>query len=71
MLGAFFGWHKLLLTVFLATLAGTLVGVGLIALRGRGLGHALPLGTFLGGAALVALFGGDPILAWYGDFFRG
>lgn len=69
MLGAFLGWHKLLLTVFLATFAGTLVGLGLMVFRGRDLGHALPLGTFLGIAALLALFFGDPVLAWYGGFY--
>lgn len=65
MLGAFLGWEKMLLTVFLATLAGTAVGLGLMFLRGRSSQHALPLGTFLGLAALVVLFAGDPVIAWY------
>jgi leader peptidase (prepilin peptidase)/N-methyltransferase len=65
MLGAFLGWEKLLLTVFLATLAGTAVGLGLMAVRGRSSQHALPLGTFLGAAALAVLLIGDPLIAWY------
>lgn len=65
MLGAFLGWEKMLLAVFLATLAGTAVGLGLMVLRGRSSRHALPLGSFLGGAALVVLFAGDPLIAWY------
>ena len=50
LLGAFLGWQKMLLTVLLASLAGTLVGLLAIALRGRDMRYALPLGTFLGAA---------------------
>lgn len=68
MLGAFLGWQKLLLTVFLATLSGSLAGVALMAL-GRGGGQSpLPLGTFLGLGGLAVLFAGDWLLAWYGGF---
>jgi leader peptidase (prepilin peptidase)/N-methyltransferase len=71
MLGAFLGWQKLLLTVFLASLLGTLVGVVLIFWKGGTLQHKLPLGTFLGGAAIVSLVAGDPLVAWYRSFFDG
>jgi leader peptidase (prepilin peptidase)/N-methyltransferase len=65
MLGAFLGWEKMLLTVFLAATAGTLVGLGLMALAGRDGKHPLPLGTFLGAAGILSVFVGDPIVAWY------
>jgi leader peptidase (prepilin peptidase)/N-methyltransferase len=71
MLGAFLGWPKMLLVVFLATLAGTAVGLAVVAFWGRGWRYALPLGTFLGVAGIVVVFIGDPILAWDGAFFRG
>ncbi|HKC13273.1 MAG TPA: prepilin peptidase [Vicinamibacteria bacterium] len=71
MLGAFLGWQKMLLVVFLATLAGTLVGLAFVAFWGRDMRYALPLGTFLGVAGIVVVFTGDPILAWYGGFFHG
>lgn len=71
MLGAFLGGQKMLLTVFLASLAGTLVGFALIAFRGRDLRHALPLGTFLGAAGIAVLFAGDDLIAWYRGLFRG
>ncbi len=70
MLGAFLGWEKLLLTVFAATLGGTVVGLGLMALRGRSSRHALPLGTFLGIAGIAVVFGGKPVLDWYRGFLR-
>ena len=70
MLGAFFGWQKMLLTVFMASLVGTLVGLGLILFRGKGARYALPLGTFLGAAGILVEFAGEPIVAWYRGLFE-
>jgi leader peptidase (prepilin peptidase)/N-methyltransferase len=69
MLGAFLGWQGLLLTVLVASLSGTLVGLALMA-RGRPARHELPLGTFLAIAGIVTLFAGQPILSWYGNLLR-
>jgi prepilin signal peptidase PulO-like enzyme (type II secretory pathway) len=55
----------MLLTVFLATLAGSLVGVPLTLAKGRGFQDKLPLGTFLGAAGVVTMLFGDAILVWY------
>jgi leader peptidase (prepilin peptidase)/N-methyltransferase len=65
MIGAFIGWKLTLLSLMLASLSGTVIGVALIA-SGRGsMKYALPFGTFLAiGAALSATVG-DPILDWY------
>jgi leader peptidase (prepilin peptidase)/N-methyltransferase len=71
MLGAFLGWPKMLLTVLLASVVGTLVGLAAIALRGRDMRYALPLGTFLGAAGILVVFFGDALLAWYRGFFVG
>jgi leader peptidase (prepilin peptidase) / N-methyltransferase len=71
LLGAFLGWPSLLLTVLLASVAGTLVGLGAIALRGRDMRYALPLGTFLGAAGVAVVFFGDAILTWYRGFLGG
>jgi leader peptidase (prepilin peptidase) / N-methyltransferase len=71
MLGAFLGWQNLLLTVFAATLGGTVVGLGLMALGGRSSRHPLPLGTFLGIAGIAVVFVGQPVLDWYRGFLRG
>jgi len=69
MLGAALGWQPLLLTVFLATLAGTLVGVGLMAAGRSARETRLPLGSFLALAAIVVVFAGHPILRWYAAFY--
>jgi leader peptidase (prepilin peptidase) / N-methyltransferase len=71
MLGAFLGWQKMLLTVLLASMAGTVVGLLAIALRGRDMRYALPLGTFLGAAGALVVFLGDALLAWYRGLFGG
>ena len=70
MLGAFLGWRGLLLTVLLASLAGTLVGL-LLIWRGSpdGFQAKVPLGTFLGLAGLVVVFVGEPLLRWYGSLY--
>jgi leader peptidase (prepilin peptidase)/N-methyltransferase len=69
MLGAFLGWQRMLLVVFLASTAGTVVGLGLSARLGGGLKRALPLGTFLGAAGILTYFAGDGLLHWYAGFF--
>lgn len=69
MLGAILGWQKLLLTVLLAAVAGTVVGVALMALRRHTAQHPLPLGTFLGIAGIAVVFAGDALLAWYRSVF--
>ena len=65
MIGAFIGWPLTLITLAMSSIAGSLVGVVLIATRRGGLKYALPFGTFLalGAAAATAL--GAPLLDWY------
>jgi leader peptidase (prepilin peptidase)/N-methyltransferase len=71
LLGAFLGWQKMLLAVLLACVAGTVVGLAAIALRGKSMRYALPLGTFLGAAGAVVVFLGDVLLVWYRGLFGG
>jgi leader peptidase (prepilin peptidase)/N-methyltransferase len=71
LLGAFLGWQKMLLTVLIASVAGTVVGLLAIALRGRDMRYALPLGTFLGASGVLAVFLGDILLGWYRGLFGG
>src|SRR5438445_3403337 len=56
MIGAFIGWQLTLLTLMTASLAGSVIGLGLLA-TGRGsMKYALPFGTFLAlGAAFAAV----------------
>ncbi len=71
MLGAFLGPQGLLLTLLLASTAGSIVGVASVV-RGRGDWQSrLPLGTFLGAAGIVVVFFGEPALSWYRDLLHG
>jgi leader peptidase (prepilin peptidase)/N-methyltransferase len=69
MIGAVLGWPLMLLTLVLASFAGSLVGVGLMVSGRGGMQAALPFGTFLALGALVAAVAGDPILSWYLAFY--
>jgi len=69
MIGAFLGWKLVLLTLVLASFAGSLAG-GVMIASGRGsMQYALPFGTFLAVGALVAAIWGMPIVDWYLGFY--
>src|SRR5262249_22943092 len=59
MVGAFLGWQMALVTIFVASLAGSIVGMVAIWLRGGSLRMELQFGVFLGPASIVALFAGE------------
>lgn len=69
MIGAFLGWKAVLVTLVLSSFSGALIGVILLSLQKGGMKFALPFGTFLSIGALVAMFAGDPLVAWYAGFF--
>ena len=69
MIGAFLGWQPMLVTLLLASLLGSIVGLGMLV---SGLGdskYALPLGSFLALAAVVTTSAGESIVQWYGGFY--
>jgi leader peptidase (prepilin peptidase) / N-methyltransferase len=65
MIGAFLGWKLVLVTLVLSSVAGSLIGMLVIALRRGDMKYALPYGTFLALGALAASLVGDRIVAWY------
>jgi leader peptidase (prepilin peptidase)/N-methyltransferase len=70
MVGAFLGWQLTLLTIFLASLIGSIVGILLIAIRGGNMKMQIPFGVFLGPAAIMALFVGQQLIMWYVGMYR-
>ena len=70
MVGAFLGWQGALLTTFLGSLIGSVVGILMLRVKDRGWDYALPFGTFLALAAVIADWGGDALLAWYWRLLR-
>ena len=67
MIGAFLGWKLTLLTLVLSSIAGSLIGLTVIALKRGGMKYALPFGTFLALGAVAASLWGDQIVAWYAN----
>lgn len=70
MVGAFLGWQLTLLTIFLGSLLGSLVGILLILIRSGSMKTQIPFGVFLGPAAIVALFVGQHLIVWYVGMYR-
>jgi leader peptidase (prepilin peptidase)/N-methyltransferase len=65
MIGAFLGWRAIPVTLLLASLLGTAIGLALMVARGRNTKMAIPFGPFLAIGAACALFWGDALIAWY------
>lgn len=70
MVGLFFGVKLTVLTLLLGSLVGSLVGGAFMLLTRKERSYELPLGTFLGLAALVALFWGHSLVAAYIGLFQ-
>ena len=65
MIGAFLGWRLTLVTLMMASLSGSVVGIFLILTKRGGLKSALPFGTFLALGAAAAAIVGPGLLDWY------
>jgi leader peptidase (prepilin peptidase)/N-methyltransferase len=65
MIGGLLGWKSVILTTFLGSLAGSVVGITLIMLKGREWGSKLPFGTYLAPGAFISLLYGQELMNWY------
>lgn len=65
MIGAFIGWKLTLVTLMMASIAGSVVGLLLVAARKGDMKYALPFGTFLAMGAALAATVGTSLLDWY------
>ncbi|UPW17929.1 A24 family peptidase [Agarivorans sp. TSD2052] len=65
MIGAWFGWQALPLTILLSSLIGASVGIGLMVLAKHKQSQAIPFGPYLAIGAVCYLFFGDAIQHWY------
>ena len=69
MLGAFLGWKAILPIIFISSLIGSLVGVPLMLLKKADSKLAIPFGPFLALGAVIYLFWGPKLIAWYLSFY--
>ena len=65
LVGAFLGWQAVVVTILVACFVGSVVGLGLMALRRLGRRQHIPFGPFLALGAVVGLFWGERLLGWY------
>jgi leader peptidase (prepilin peptidase)/N-methyltransferase len=70
MIGAFLGWQQVWLVLLLASIAGAILGIALMAFGGRTLQTRLPFGTFLAIAAFAASLFGNGLVTWYLGLLR-
>ena len=71
MIGAFLGSKAVIITIFLSAFLGAMVGVTFMVIKGKSRKYAIPYGPFLSIGALLSLFWGDALLAWYYHFLTG
>lgn len=64
-LGAWLGWQLLPLIILLSAATGAVLGIALIALRGRDRAAPLPFGPYLAAAGWLALLYGDSLVSAY------
>ncbi len=70
MIGAFLGWRAIPVTLMIASLSGTALGLAMMMRSGEGRQMAIPFGPFLAAGAVVALFVGEPLMEWYLNLTR-
>ena len=70
MIGAFLGWQAVLFTIFLSSVAGTLVALPLRVVGKAEWSSRIPFGPYLALGAVVWLFFGTDLLDWYMGLLR-
>ena len=64
--GALLGWRLALLSIFLAALAGALIGIVVIMRqKDKNFQAQIPFGIFLGIGSIIAFLFGEQMIAWY------
>jgi leader peptidase (prepilin peptidase) / N-methyltransferase len=56
MIGAFLGWKSVFMTIFFASLLGTVISLTLIALKKKTMEDYVPFGPYLGLGAVISMF---------------
>ncbi|MFA1821290.1 A24 family peptidase [Virgibacillus oceani] len=65
LLGIVFGIEKILLTLFLSSMIGAIIGAFMLAAKRINRKQLVPFGPFIVIASLITYFYGDHLLSWY------
>jgi leader peptidase (prepilin peptidase)/N-methyltransferase len=63
MVGAFLGWQQVLLILFFSSMLGSVIGLYSMVVLRKGSDFPYPYGSFIGAAAIPAIFWGQKL--WY------
>ncbi len=69
MIGAWMGWRSIPFIILSSSLIGTILGTIALLLSKKGLRTRIPFGPFLALGALLCLFFGKELTAWYFSYF--
>jgi leader peptidase (prepilin peptidase) / N-methyltransferase len=70
-IGAFLGWRAVLCSIFVGSLTGSLVGLTSLLIGKRAWSAKIPFGPYLALGALIWMFFGARLVAWYVGFLAG
>lgn len=70
-LGIFLGWQQVLLVIFAATLAGSIMGITINKIQHKDLKEPIPFGPYLALGAIVSILYGNEILSLYWQVLTG
>lgn len=65
MIGAVIGWQGVLFTIFVSAIVGTIASIILMLKNRKSLSLSMPYGPFLSLGAVLYIFFGEMIFAWY------
>lgn len=71
MMGAFLGWKSIPFIIFFSSLTGSIIGVTVALVQKKDSKLAIPFGPFLAFSAILFIFFGREIIAWYFGFGAG
>ncbi len=63
--GALLGWQLVPMIILLSSAVGAVVGLSLIAIKGRDKNIPIPFGPYLAAAGWLAMLWGTPLAEWY------
>jgi len=66
--GAWLGWQMLPIVILISSLAGSVVGLSLIMLKGHGRDTQIPFGPYIAVAGWICLIWGNDIMQFYLEF---
>lgn len=65
MIGAFLGWKSVPFVILTGSLAGSIIGISVMAAQKKDSRLAIPFGPFLAFGALLYIFFGEQLIVWY------